>query len=638
VQFLATGSQFHGFHGVSYALLCAGGISLVIWLVAFGYRWWRTRPDLPEAGPEINEIPVNPESPAVANFLVNNWNVTPSAIAATLVDLSARRVLGLDLLGRDDTVVRLRDKPGSLKPYEEQVYKLVESRATGGSAPIEAISLGEEATAEAWTKKFRKSVVAEARSLGLARRRWEFIDYLIVGIGLAFVFGFFALALGTAHVAEHPGEDGSISPGDWLKGAAFAWFAAMALVTRSQDVTDTPAGRTACARWLGMRNYFRGSKAFENQPPASVTIWGELLAYGLATGTAREAARGLPIVAEPKDVAWSRATGVWRELRVTYPQRFGFGQRPVKVFFEGLGRTVFWGGIAFVVVPVGTTIAWQVFRDFLDNQDTTQKINPAAVNGIIIGVGAAVTVISLYLLARTFGGVARLVRGARDLNKTVALEGDVVKVYQGRFAVDDGKAESVVALMSPPLGQTVRRGQKVRATISPHLHHLSKLEVLKDVAPDPIEEPAAVSSPLGRIAFQAPVTAQVSLDSLVQVTGLKLRPSGASGGEEPFGEMPAQRFEDDAGNHLTIVFLPDFSAAGPLYSMMTKLASRQGEPVEGIGDTASWARQRALAVNSAHRNFIVDVDFHGMPESTRKDIASKVAGLVLQALPARSET
>ena len=332
MPFLASTEHFTGFHGISYALLVVGFVSLGLWLVAFGYRWMRTRPDLPSAGPEISEIPSEPESPALVNFLVNNWRGTPTGISATLVDLAARRVLGLDLVGHDGTVVRLRDKPapGTLTDYEERVYDLVAARATGGSAPIEVITL-EENSAARWVGKFQKAVVEEARDRGLARQRWELIDYLIVGVGLAFVFGFFALAFGAAHVGASDtttSSDSNISMSDWLLGAGFAWFVAMALVTRSQAVTDTPAGKAVCARWLGMRDYFRHSHAFDNQPPASVAIWDRLLAYGVATGTAREAAQGLPILAEDPHTAWTRASGSWREIRIEYPVRFGFGQWP----------------------------------------------------------------------------------------------------------------------------------------------------------------------------------------------------------------------------------------------------------------------------------------------------------------------
>lgn len=472
------GAAFEDFHGLSLVALVAACVALVCWLLAFGYRWLRTRPDLPEAGPEMSEIPADAESPAVVNFLVNNWHVTTGAIAATLVDLAARRHLGLDLVGRDGTVVRLRDEPapGSLAPYEERVYALVKQRATGGSAPIEAINLDNESDARKWSRGFEKAVVNEARNRGLARRRWELLDYLIVGIGLAVVFGLFALAFASAHVGEHKGESGSMSPSDWLLGGALAWAAAVTLVTRSQATTDTPAGRATCARWLGMRDYFDRSHAFDDQPPASVVIWERLLAYGIATGTAHEAARGLPIADADPNTAWSRRTGTWRELRIEYPERFGFGRKPLHVFAEGLARTAFWGAIAFFILPILVLPSWDILDEVLNAAGASTR----EANIIFIGLGAFLAVIAIVLCAQTLAGLVRLVRGALDLGRTTTVEGPVVKVHGGRFAIDDGVQSSLVALIARPDGPDVTWGQHVRAVVSPHLRHVSSLTVLRD--------------------------------------------------------------------------------------------------------------------------------------------------------------
>ncbi|MGE0599770.1 MAG: hypothetical protein AB7J35_11135 [Dehalococcoidia bacterium] len=632
--FLAEAQQFDGFHGLSYALLVAGFVALAMWLIAFGYRWMRTRPDLPSAGPEISEIPDDPQSPAVVNFLVNNWNVTPSGISATMVDLSARRILGLDLVGHDGTVVRLRDTPssGTLAPYEEQVYKLVQSRATGGSAPIEAIVL-DEGSAEGWIKRFKNAVVAEARDKGLARKRWEFIDYVIVGVGLAFVFGFFALAFGQAHVGESNSNGDGMSPGDWLAAGGFAWLLAMGLVTRSQDVTDTPEGKRVCAEWLGMRNYFRNSHAFDDQPPASVAIWDRLLSYGVATGAAHDAAAGLPIAAEDEHTAWTRSTGVWRELRIEYPERFGFGQRPLKVFAEGLVRTLFWGALAYVMLPVVAVIVYQVGRDILnENATATNGLDTNGLRLLVATIVGMTLLMGAYLSARTFGGVARLVRGAMDLGKTRTLEGEVVKVHRGRFAVDDGKRNSAVALFRPPTGPTVTRGDMVRAVVSPHLWHVSSLSLLNRAAGEPAAAAAAVAASSPARAAATAAFQGLTPDALLAATGLPWRPASPSDDVRGWDNSPAmasQRFEDGNGNHLTVALLSSMATTSPLFSVITKLATRIGEPVEGIGDSAIWTRERALVVSADQQVFVVDIDSPKEAQATRLETARKVAGLLV---------
>lgn len=615
--FLAATREFTGFHGISALLLAAGIISLGVWLLAFGFRWLQTRPDLPDAGPEISEIPANPESPGVVNFLVNNWRATPSGISATIVDLAARRILGLDLVGIDGTVVRLRDRPakGALTGYEQQVYDLVAGRATGGSAPIEAIRLDENA-AERWIKKFERAVIDEARDKGLARRRWERIDYLIVGIGLVFVLGFFALAFGAAHVgASDPGSSNSsnISAWDWLMGAGFAWFAAMGLITRSQAVTDTPKGKEVCARWMGMRDYFRHSQAFDGQPPASVAIWDRLLAYGVAVGAARDAAEGLPVIAEDPHTAWTRTGGAWRELRIEYPVRFGWGQWPVKVFFEGIVRTLFWGGIAYVLLPVVAVIGWGVLQDGIDGTTFEQR----QITIIVAVFAVAATVMGIYLSARAFGGLVRLVRGARDLGHRKTVEGDVVKVHRGRFAVDDGKSPAVKAFFLPAQPR-VTRGQRVRAVVSPHLGHLFSLSVLSEAPADP--SVAAVSKPNA-----APLN--VSLDALAAATGLSLKPMAGEDSDNP--GLPVEQFEDGNGNHITITRMPPAMARRPLLAAVSQLASRGGEDVPGVGDSAHWVRERALVLETGGTLWMVDIDFPLMPPQERLAVAKKVAGVVI---------
>lgn len=631
VLFLAAAKQFDGFHGVSYLLLVAGFVALALWAIAFGYRWLRTRPDLPHAGPEISEIPPNPESPAVVNFLVNNWHTTSSGISATLVDLSARRILGLDLVGHDDTVVRLRDAPaaGSLAGYEEQVYRLVQSRATGGSAPIEVIKLDED-SAEGWIKRFSKAVTAEARAKGLARKRWEMVDYLIVGVGLAFAFGFFALAFGAAHVGQSSSSSDNISAGDWLGAAGAAWLVAMGLVTRSQDVTDTPEGKRVCAQWLGMREYFRHSHAFDGQPPASVAIWDRLLAYGVATGAAHDAARGLPIVADDPRTAWTRSTGAWREIRIEYPERFGFGQKPLKVFGEGLVRTVFWGALAYVALPIVAVVGYRIGRDALDSTGTnTPGLGEGGLQILVAVIGAVLVVAGIYLSARTFGGVIRLVRGALDLGKTTTIEGEVVKVHAGRFAIDDGRRNVTVALIRPPLGPVPTRGQRVRAVVSPHLHHLSSLTVLSAAAPDPAVEPGEPA----QIAAAASAFSRLTPEALLSSTGLALHPAtpGKNPSSSEFGQTAAtQQFEDDQGNHLNIALLSSKIATSPMFAVLKKVALRTGEPVPGIGAEAIWTRERGLFVIAGERVFVVDVEFPKATPEARLDAARKVASLVIE--------
>jgi len=171
---------FSGFQGLSLVLLMAGAIAASCWMLLFAWRWLVTRPVLPETGPETREV--GAESPAIVNLLVNRWCATRAAIQATLLDLASRKFLGIDQYGQKQFVVRLRASPPDdrLTAYERQLLDLIRQRATGGSAPAGALTLGEEAEAEAWWKRFRKSVADDARNQRLARYRWATQDWLIL--------------------------------------------------------------------------------------------------------------------------------------------------------------------------------------------------------------------------------------------------------------------------------------------------------------------------------------------------------------------------------------------------------------------------------------------------------------------------
>ena len=112
-------------------LIVAGGV-LAAWLVLFTIVARATMPRLPEPGPETMDV--GPESPAIANLLVNRCRVTTSAISATLVDLAARGHLAIDRIGEGDELVRVR-RAGrdETNAYETQTLDLV--RTAPGTTP-----------------------------------------------------------------------------------------------------------------------------------------------------------------------------------------------------------------------------------------------------------------------------------------------------------------------------------------------------------------------------------------------------------------------------------------------------------------------------------------------------------------------
>ena len=484
---ISGGPKFDGFSGVSLLALVAGFIALAVWFIMFAYRWWRTFPRMPAAGPETTDL--GDEPPAIVNLLANRWKVTSTAIPATLVDLAARRVLGIDLIAGDEYVVRIRDGDQTkekLTDYERQVLDLVKSRATGGSCPAKALDLGEEGQAKNFVNRFKKRVVSDARDRGLARNRWQIHDFAIIGVGLGIALGLFASSFALAHLFEDTGGSSSGSDqwsrSDWFYAAGAVWVAAMVAVTRTQAIRDTELGKQVCARWLGVRNYFRHNHAFDHAQAASVVLWERNLSYGVALGAAHEAAHDIPLAPDDPDEAWSRAGGMWRQVRVEYPSRFGYGASPGGVLMGGLGRILLWGGLCFVALPVLLNVVYSIASDALNSGTGSTAQERQVFFGIVLVFAAFASIVAVYLFVRFMAGLIRAWRGFSDMGKTVIYEGQVVKVHEGRAAVDDGKREELDAFAIGAIRAS--RGDKVRVTMTPHLHFVKACEVAGSRAKD----------------------------------------------------------------------------------------------------------------------------------------------------------
>jgi hypothetical protein len=473
-----TGKQFHGFHGGSLVVLVVAGVAAAAWLVWLGVRWFHRVPRLPPAGPETSDL--GPEPPALVNMLVNRWRVTAAAVPATLIDLAARRVVGLEEVGPGQFVVRTKpshdDAP--LTSYEAHVLSLVEARATGGSAPVEVLQVG--GAEDPWFSAFASAVVRDARERDLAQDRWSARELAALGAGLALVLALVAFAFGLAHLGQgtHSSRGGTTGRWSWFAVGAVVWIVVMLGVARVRTLRDTPIGRDVCARWLGVRAFLRRDPTFAEEPPAAVAIWGRNLAYGVALGVCHDAEVALPVGPDDPKMAWSREGGTWRHVGIEYRHRFGAGRAPGGVFAGGLARLLFWGAIGFIVLPVIVSWLWHAVHDVTSNASGLAEV------GIIVLFTFIPAVIGVYVAVQIVDGAVRTWRGAADLRHTATVEGPVVKVHDGQFAVDDGHHAELVALPAGALPMP-GVGTRVRVTYTPHLHHVTHLELAAAATPAP---------------------------------------------------------------------------------------------------------------------------------------------------------
>jgi len=468
------------------------GAALAAWLVVFAIVATATMPTLPDPGAETTEL--GPEPPALANLLANRCKVTSSAVAATLLDLTARGVATIEQIGDGQHLLRLRrSRPATATPYEAQVLDLVESRAKDGTAPAAELSLGYGGTADAWWKRFERAVVDDARQRGLVRRRFSRAQAVLLAGTLVVPATLFGVAFEVySAAARAQGENMDEGGGIWA--AIAVWVVLVSLgARRLRGWRETRAGDEVTARWLGVRQALRGQASLAEAPAAGVVLWEQLLAYAVGLGVARRADADLPIGPTRNDEGWSPYRGLWRQVRIRYPRRFAYGEPPVRVAILS-GLVVLGLAVALLLGRAVVAAAFETVGEaFDDDNDPTSRQLALAVSLLF---GALAVMIALY----AGRALVTLRRALGDLAAGPAtVEGYVVRVPwhrvsdgnrstkwqpMGYTAVDDGTTDDEVRALRH-YDPAIREGQVVRVTVTPNLRHVVRMELVASDAPRP---------------------------------------------------------------------------------------------------------------------------------------------------------
>ncbi len=463
----------------------AAGVALVAWLVLLGLLALATRARTPDAGPEVLELPGD-EPPAVVAMLAGGWEVGREAVPATLLDLAARKILAIEAIGPERFLVRLRPTsatPPDLAPYEDQVLDHVRRLAgADGTVPGEALTTGPEDESAGWWSRFERSVVKDTRNRGLSRGRWSRWMLVVLGAGALAPAMLAALAIVVVPPQDNAKEENPV--GAFFGLTALAWFPLMAVPHKLRAERDTPAGRDAAARWLGLRDHLEASGGFTDAPPAAVVIWDRFLSYGAALGVAAGAVRALPLGSESDTVAWTSYGGRWHMVKISYPKRIppGWGRPPLLATVIGLASLV--GGllVARVFFPLMVDAA-----STLSASTSDHRFEPLDLVGVALL--AIPTIVTAVWLARA---VLMLRAAVPDLVARREVEGVVLRIRHHEkahyLAVDEGTRAEIKAWLVEPavlaaagLGQ----GSPVSATVSPRLGHVFRLGETRPVAPAP---------------------------------------------------------------------------------------------------------------------------------------------------------
>jgi len=185
------------------------------------------------------------------------------------------------------------------------------------------------------------------------------------------------------------------------------------------------------------------------------------LAYGAALGVAAGAVRAIPMGAESDRWAWTNYGGEWRQVRVSYPQRWppAWGSSPWEIAWTGLWITGI-GGLAFwVTTQVVSGVDLGREADQVTRYVSLGIIGVTLASAAAIGLGLLILCVAIaaFFLTRTLTGEAVRVRRFGDD------EG-----YSYYLAVYTGKGNRVRAWhVRPELYPGLREYSKVTVTLAP---------------------------------------------------------------------------------------------------------------------------------------------------------------------------
>jgi hypothetical protein len=570
--------------------------SVGAWVLAYLLALLATRPARPEPAPPTQDL--GPEPPAVASLLAGGWAPTEDAGEATLIDLAARHYLELRQPGNDpvQTTVHVRDpRPAGLNRYEQIIFDRVCSLAIGGVVPLTALTFRDRAQAAGFVKRVRAAVVADCRARGLSRRRF--------GPTVLTVLNVLAVAAGVGLAAAVLMLTARQDAGPSIKGAIVAWLFGAAVLAgvgnRSLGERDTPAGRAACARWLGVRTWLRNTEAFADLPPAAVAVWDRYLAYGAALGATRVTSAAIDLGMGNRRRVWSSHGGTWHRVRVRYPRFWPRYGRPTRYFvIVGVLATLAGGLIAYFSATITTAAL---------TEPPSAAGSQAHWPGLTTSAGLAVGVLLLGY------GLYVLTRATVDVTSPVTLTGQVLwqRVWRstpGRgnskarpwlhhLAVDDGTGDTTTAWGLPSEwagrcadGDTVRVSVRRWSRRVVSLDVVAHIQVPRQAAASPVsvDTETLIAAELGisttRGAGGAPLPSAEQLltaDEVSRAVGIPVTMRGIGNSGSRRVSAGTVRFEAPDGSTLVTLMM-----AGGTGGKLSMLIHRRNPPLPGIGDEA----------------------------------------------------
>ena len=262
--------RFAALYWLAVAVEIAVPVLVVVWRVARrGATWVRATRDVPD---RVSDPPGR-EAPAVVALLHNDGHdIGGEAVAATVLDLADRKVIGLDGITSDRYVLHVGEPARGLTPGEGALLGRLRADATDGdiTGPPLAVARGGQ-----WWATFRRDTLRQATTAGLVRRRYP--------SGL-FITSVVLLTLTTLPLWARSPE---AAVAGLVVGSVFVMLPFVGGYVLS------PNGMTARARWDAFGRHARESSEIADAGPPAIVVWGPHLTYGAALGGAPHAVDAL---------------------------------------------------------------------------------------------------------------------------------------------------------------------------------------------------------------------------------------------------------------------------------------------------------------------------------------------------------
>lgn len=467
-------------------LAAAFGATVLGWLALRRAQWAAAPPRPSPSGDERPRPARNGwmEPPAVVALLTNGYEVPPTAVTATALDLASRGWVQIADAG-NEVVVFTRgsgDQGDVLRPFEQQVLNHLTAQTFDGVTSAATLESAQSRLSRRWWRRYRLGVVATAREFGLTRGRYGPEQLALPGVAAVISLAFVVIAWRKGD--EQISTADSLGPrGVWIIGLAAAISLAVETMRVYRSVAELPTddGRRRAAKWLGYRARLLAripDRASVVAPPQQQRA----LADACVMGVAEHVIEQLPVAAEDDRWAWSDAGGTPHIVRIRYPTRPAYGRQPILVTVIGVVSLV-----ASLVARemLGRVADGQLLESLVDrfpeHDDLVENVAeilatltfiPMAwsIWAIVAGVVDTVSVterVGSVVRARRPIDVKRFARGLRGF-----AERDRYSVF---LAVDDGSRRSITAWLADER-TAAPQGAQARVRATPLLGYVRRSE------------------------------------------------------------------------------------------------------------------------------------------------------------------